>query len=149
METIANQLLYWIEEAPARLGKFTEAEISKRPLPNKWSKKEILGHLCDSAVNNYQRFVKIQYEAQPYEVHKYDQNQWVAIQNYQDIPFSDILNLWISLNKQIAAIIIRIPEEKLQHACKIGSDQLETLEWLVRDYLDHMQHHFKQIFVNG
>jgi hypothetical protein len=71
MKTILDRLNYWISEVPSRVHTLPELDLSVRPHPNKWSKKEILGHLCDSALTNLQRFVRAQYEVQPYRVLKY------------------------------------------------------------------------------
>ncbi len=48
--------------------------MSIKLFPNKWSKKEIIGHLINSATNNHQRFVRCQFETIPKIV--YDQNKW-------------------------------------------------------------------------
>jgi hypothetical protein len=119
----------------------SEEEISNRPLPNKWSKKEILGHLCDSAINNIGRFIKIQYEEPVYRIQSYNQDQWVKVQGYQDRPLDEIVNLFQALNKQIATIIKNIPNDKLSNPCDIGNNRQQTLEWLIKDYLEHMEHH--------
>ncbi|MFI8494904.1 DinB family protein [Peribacillus butanolivorans] len=125
----------------------SELEVSQRPMPDKWSKKEILGHLCDSAINNLERFIKIQYEEQPFALTPYNQDQWVDIQDYQDISIEEIINLWCGLNKKIIKIIDKTPYEKLAYQCDIGNNQMKTLEWLIQDYLEHMEHHLKnQVF---
>lgn len=142
MKTTLESLIHWITELPSKIYALSEFDLSDRPQPNKWSKKEILGHLCDSALNNLQRFVRSQYEDQPYTVLKYAQNQWVEHMDYQNL----ILNLWLSLNKQIAEVIAKIPEDKLQNSCEIGEGQTVTLELIIKDYVDHMEHHLKQIF---
>ncbi|MGE6256827.1 DinB family protein [Heyndrickxia sporothermodurans] len=113
----------------------SEAELSLKPQPHKWSKKEIMGHLCDSAIANLDRFIKIQYEKQPFVFSSYNQDQWVERQNYQDTPMEDII------------VISRIPNEKLLYQCEIGNQEMQTLEWLIQDYLEHMEHHLKdQVF---
>ena len=48
-----------------RLGSISEQEYMRKPNPDKWSKKEILGHLVDSAQNNTRRFIVAQYEENP------------------------------------------------------------------------------------
>ncbi|WP_169786343.1 hypothetical protein [Viridibacillus arvi] len=73
-------------------------DVTNRPSPTKWSKKEILGHLCDSAIMNIERFIKIQYEKQPYALPTYNQGEWVAKPNYQDTPIEEILTLFYFLN---------------------------------------------------
>ncbi|MFJ8089489.1 hypothetical protein ACIQ7N_14960 [Lysinibacillus sp. NPDC095746] len=101
MHRIIDQLLFLIDNIPGEFRHMSELEISQRPAPQKWSKKEILGHLCDSAINNLDRFIKIQYEKQPFLLTPYDQVHWVKIQGYQELPFDEVMNLWVSLNKKI------------------------------------------------
>jgi hypothetical protein len=146
MKETLERLNHWISVIPARIRVLSDLELSVKPLSNKWSKKEILGHLCDSALNNLQRYVRVQYEAQPYTVLKYAQNQWVELMDYQNFQIDHILNLWVSLNKQVAGVIAKIPADRLQISCDIGEEQLVTLEWMIKDYVDHMEHHLMQIF---
>lgn len=141
---VINQLNEWLIKLPQEFSLMSEKEVSTRPQPNKWSKKEILGHLCDSAINNLERFIKIQYEEQPYVLLKYNQDEWVDVQDYQNIPLEEILLLWTSLNKKVIKVISKIPEDKLAYLCNIGNNQLMTLEWLIQDYLEHMEHHIYQ-----
>lgn len=141
MENVINKISYWVHALPKEFSSMSEIEISKRPLPNKWSKKEILGHLCDSAINNLQRFINIQYEQPVFELHSYNQDQWVTLQNYQNRPVDEISALFQNLNKQIISAIENLPEEKLMTPCNIGNNQLRTFEWLINDYLEHMEHH--------
>jgi len=147
VKNVIDGISYWIYYVPKEIKRMSEIDVSKKPSPTKWSKKEILGHLCDSAIMNIERFIKIQYEKQPYILPTYNQNEWVAKQNYQDTPIEEILTLFYVLNKQIIAIINNIPDEKRSYLCDIGNNELKTLEWLIQDYYDHMEHHLKkQIF---
>jgi AAA15 family ATPase/GTPase len=148
VEHVIHRLNHWIQTMPKEYNAMSETELSYRAAPNKWSKKEIAGHLCDSAVNNIVRFVKIQYEKQPYAIHKYNQEQWVTASNYQDRPIDDILTLFQTLNKQVIDIITNMPAEKLSYLCDIGNNDLKTFKWLIEDYLDHMEHHiYNQILI--
>ncbi|MEH7418852.1 DinB family protein [Neobacillus drentensis] len=150
MENVINGINYWIGCLSGEFNLMTKKEISNRPLPHKWSKKEILGHLCDSAINNIDRFIKIQYEEQPYVIQTYSQDQWVLLQNYQDRPLDEILDLFTALNKQILNIISNIPKERLINLCDIGYNKQKTLEWLIKDYLKHMEHHINnQILIKN
>lgn len=146
MKQVIERLNHWVVEVPERFGMWSETELSMRPQPDKWSKKEILGHLCDSAQNNLQRFVRAQYEEQPQTVIKYAQDDWVRLMGYQELPFEHVLSLWVSLNKQVAAVGDNIPEAKLQNTYPFGDGQPVTLEWMVGDYVDHLEHHLRQIF---
>ncbi|MEK4029947.1 DinB family protein [Pseudobacillus sp. FSL P4-0506] len=147
MQQVIESINHWLIKVPEVFSHFSEAEAARRPMPNKWSKKEILGHLCDSAINNLGKFISIQYEKQPFRLTPYNQNQWVELQDYQHITSEEIVHLWCSLNKKIIKVIDRIPDEKLAYQCDIGNNELKTLEWLIQDYLEHMEHHLKnQIF---
>ncbi|MEK4443414.1 MULTISPECIES: DinB family protein [Niallia] len=141
MQKVMEGINYWIKRLPEEFNSMSENSSSHRPLPNKWSKKEILGHLCDSAINNIERFIKIQYEEPVYAIQSYGQNHWVKMQNYQDRPLDEMINLFQTLNKQIIHIVKNIPVEKLSNLCDIGNNQHKTLEWLIQDYHEHMEHH--------
>ena len=150
MENVIDGLNHWIRFIPEEFNLMTEIEITNRPFPHKWSKKEILGHLCDSAINNIDRFIKIQYEEKPYVIQSYNQDQWVLVQNYQDRPLDEILTLFCTLNSQIVNIIMNISNEKLSNLCDIGNNQQKTLDWLIQDYLEHMKHHINnQILIKN
>ena len=145
MRAIIERLNYLVQAVPLRVKEFSEQELSSQLL-GKWSKKEILGHLCDSASNNHHRFTKIQFERQPFVVSPYSQNNWVLIQDYQSIPSDEIVNLWATLNRHIVRVISKTPEEKLLYICDIGDNKYFTFYDLIQDYLRHMDHHLRQIF---
>jgi hypothetical protein len=149
LKNVIDGINNWIGFIPEEFNRMTEKELNHRPMPHKWSKKEILGHLCDSALNNMNRFIKIQYEEQPYVIQSYNQDQWVLVQNYQERPMDEIVNLFCTLNKQIVHIITNTPNDKLSNLCDIGNNQQKSLEWLINDYLEHMEHHINnQILIN-
>jgi len=128
-----------------RFETISEEEWSHKVSPEKWSKKEILGHLCDSAFTNIRRFVITQYKENENIV--YDQDFWVKAQNYQNISSSEIISLWKVLNKQIVHIVENIPDEALQRTCDTTKTEprIFTLEYLIQDYVDHLQYHLKTI----
>src|SRR5215212_1116120 len=141
MQTIASELSAIVNKYLTQLNDLNEEESSFKPLPNKWSKKEIIGHLIDSAQNNIRRFVVAQYEGNS-EI-KYNQDNWVRINNYQDYLLTDLIDLWFLLNKQITSILSNTSEDTLQRTCK--TDTLHTIEWLAKDYIRHMKHHLHQV----
>ncbi|WP_343660074.1 DinB family protein [Chryseobacterium sp.] len=128
-----------------RFQNISEQEWSYKSSPEKWSKKEIIGHLCDSALTNIRRFVVTQYKENENIV--YDQNFWVKAQNYQNVPTTDLIDLWKSLNYQIVHVVENIPDEALQRNCDTTKTkpQVFTLEFIINDYVDHLQHHLKAI----
>src|SRR6188768_1100121 len=86
-----QQLEIYIETFPIKLKQFSSEELLMRPAPGKWSKQEILGHLIDSAINNLKRFTEIQFLPQAYTVISYQQNELVAINDYQNLPLQHLL----------------------------------------------------------
>ncbi|HEX7903813.1 MAG TPA: DinB family protein [Chitinophagaceae bacterium] len=137
MHSIATELENIIDERITALKKTTEDIFSAKPFPEKWSKKEIMGHLADSAQSNIRRFVVTQYEENPFII--YNQEKWVTIINYQQWKTADIIDLWYLLNKQICAILRNTPEAMYGRKCRTG--ELHTIEWLARDYVKHLLHH--------
>jgi hypothetical protein len=109
-----------------------------------WSPKEELGHLIDSAANNHTRFVRALIEPE-FRGSAYAQNDWVTAHGYQEMPWATIVDFWYRYNKFIAALVARVPENKLQTLCFVGSDTPVSLEFLVSDYVLHMRHHLDHI----
>ncbi len=148
LQTVADRLQKNIDEVPAKFLRFPEGELNRKPAPNKWSKKEILGHLIDSAANNHQRFIRSQYEKEPFTIFPYEQDHWVSIQKYNEVDSKYLVELWRLYNQHIHWIIFNFPEEKLAVKCS-SVDDLETAEnvfLLIKDYVDHMDQHLEQIF---
>ena len=109
-----------------------------------WSRKQVLGHLVDSALNNLHRFVRAQ-QADALAFPGYDQDKWVAIGGYQDRPWRALVSLWAELNAQVAHVVARVPPERLATPCRIGEGAPVTLEFVARDYVRHLRHHLEQI----
>jgi hypothetical protein len=116
-----------------------------KPAPGKWSNKEIIGHLCDSAMINLQRFVRCTYEENFKLI--YEQEDWVAAQRYQEMDIENLVELWRLLNLQVARVFEKYPADRLQAQCDSSKKEvsLHTVEWLARDYVVHLQHHLDQI----
>lgn len=123
------------------LDKIDTAYFSLKPLPNKWSKKEILGHLVDSAQNNIRRFIVGQYEDQPHI--EYNQDQWVTISDYQHYDEKDLIRFWVLINKHI----VRILKNTSSYAAKrlIRTQEIHSIEWLAADYNKHLLHHLHHL----
>jgi len=137
-----------IESFPLKIKKLSSGELLYRIAEGKWSKKEILGHLIDSAVNNLKRFTDAQCSQLPYEVVNYQQVDLVVVNDYQNLPLDHLLGFWQALNKQIVFVVRNIDEEKLNYAVdpQYENGELCTLGWIIVDYVAHMEHHFRQIF---
>ena len=147
MVEVAQQLNQIIEDAHTRLMTITEANASSKPYDEKWSYKEILGHLIDSASNNHQRFVRMQ-ETNAIGAFRYNQEHWVHSQNYLAEPWEALVNLWYYYNKHLVHVIANIDPHTLNSTCDMGYPKSATLKFVVEDYVRHVQHHINQIFGN-
>jgi hypothetical protein len=121
----------------------TEQSAAQKPSPNKWSKKEILGHLIDSAANNHQRFVRLQLVAE-ISLPGYEQDSWVRVNRYQDTPWTELVTLWAAYNRHLANLIESLDASTLGHIWHSPGGDV-TLEFLATDYVEHLRHHLRQI----
>jgi hypothetical protein len=140
----ASELHRVLATVPARLSAISEADASVPRIQGKWSRKQILGHLIDSAANNHHRFVRAQIE-KSLEMPGYEQNGWMATQSYQKRSWSDLVTLWTAYNQHMLHLMVTTPAEHLNIPCKIGGDVSGPLEFLMIDYVAHMEHHLNQI----
>ncbi|QZK90087.1 DinB family protein [Flavobacterium sp. CHNK8] len=142
VEQSIKRLEYLTDIIPSLITEMGEESFSLKISKDKWSKKEIIGHLIDSATNNHQRFVRGQFEITPEII--YNQNKWNEFSFYQQINAEQIISFWTIYNKQLLEIIKRIPIDNLKREIKIG-ENIFTLKFLIADYVDHLEHHLKQI----
>jgi hypothetical protein len=145
VQTAKAEILTLVEAALVDFKKLSIQEWDAKPNPLKWSRKELLGHLIDSASNNLRRLIVGQYEQGTKIV--YDQDRWVAYQNYQAMNADDVKTLWKLLNYQIAEVISRIPQSKLDNTCDTGFGKAEvhSLVYFIEDYIVHLKYHLNQI----
>jgi len=143
VESVANELLSSLKIAE-QLRQLDERTTSARPRPGKWSKKEIIGHLIDSAANNHQRFIRLQLNNR-IEIPGYDGDDWVRVQRYQDRPWADLIELWVGYNTQLASVIRNVDPAALRHVWHTPDGKDLDLEFLMRDYVVHLRHHLEQV----
>jgi hypothetical protein len=139
-------LLSIVEQYANRFERIDDTEFSAKPSSDKWSKKEVLGHLIDSAQNNLRRFIVAQYESTPPKI-TYEQDFWVTANGYQHMDKQDVIQLWKLINQRIAAIWKHMDPKNYNRQADTGKADTEfhTLAWLAADYNKHMKHHINQI----
>ncbi len=144
MQAIAQSLHQTLDEVLPLLRKISDVEASLKPMPDKWSKKEIVGHLIDSACNNQQKFVRMM--AQPHlDFVGYAQDFWVSEQHYNDTPWSELVTFWYAYNQHIAHIIASVNSDFLENTITINGVGLFKLSFIMQDYPEHLKHHLKAI----
>jgi hypothetical protein len=144
MHQLAANLLSVIASVEPRLRSFGANDSSTRLRPDGWSRKEILGHLIDSASNNHQRFVRAALQGS-LEFPSYDQNGCVRLQAPNEADWNLLVSLWAAYNSYLAHVIAHLPADKVEATCRIGSGQPVTLRFLAEDYMRHLVHHLEQI----
>ena len=144
-----------VDTAAARLLALSAEQAAVRPAPGKWSPKEIVGHLIDSASNNHGRFVRAQLQ-DDLRFDGYEQAAWVTVQRYQEREWVDLIALWQALNHHIAHLMATADPRALMRPRArhnldalawqpVRAEQPATLEYFMRDYVGHLKHHLAQI----
>lgn len=152
----AERLAAAVERAVPRLRAITDDDASHAPAEGKWSPKEVLGHLIDSASNNHGRFVRGR-SSDDLVFPGYEQEQWVAAQRYADSAWEELIALWRGFNLHLARVMANVPDDvarrpRANHNLDqiawrtIPRDQPATLDFFMNDYVDHLEHHLGQIF---
>jgi hypothetical protein len=134
---VINSVKHWLLNIPPE-------KAALKTTPDKWSKKEILGHLIDSAANNHQRFVRAAQNIAA-DFPTYNQNRWVDVQCYNNLDWPDLINLFVYFNMHISRVIDCLAEEVFANPVNIGKDNPVTLEFVITDYLRHLKHHVEQL----
>lgn len=144
---IASDLGRTVAQAKPMLEKLNNADTSLRPASGKWSRKEILGHLLDSASNNHQRFVRATLQGE-LKFPGYDQERLVELQQFREMDWGFLVDFWAAYNRFLAHVINCLPAKAARITCHIGDNKPATLEWIAQDYVDHLKHHLNQIVGN-
>jgi uncharacterized damage-inducible protein DinB len=148
-----------VEGGAAALLAVSEQDAARRPAPGKWSPREIVGHLIDSAANNHQRFVRAQFQ-DDLVFPGYDQDAWVRAQDYQAAAWPALVELWRAYNLHLAHVMTSVPEEvrsrrRSRHNLhQIGwhtvpEHEPTSLDYLMRDYVAHLKHHLAEALPPG
>lgn len=151
----AGRLRNAVAEAEPLLRAISELDSAQHPAPGKWSPRQIIGHLIDSASNNHQRFVRAVWQ-EDLVFAGYEQEGWVELQRYQDTAWSELLTLWSAFNRHLATVMTAVPPAvRTRVHTRHNLDEIatrapattaqQTLEYFMADYVDHLELHLRQI----
>ncbi|SCY09954.1 DinB family protein [Flavobacterium caeni] len=145
MKDTVNKIETLLAQAHGHFTSHDETHLQTPIAAGKWSRKQILGHLIDSALNNWQRFTEIGNKPQPYIYREYHQSELVKINDYQNKDTTELLRLWVLMNRQIIRVIENQTEETLNLKVQFTDGTMQDLRFIMTDYPEHMAHHVKQI----
>jgi DinB superfamily len=143
-EQLADDFRARLASAEADLKVITEVEATENYRKDAWTRKQILGHLIDSAINNHVRFVVAALDGE-YTGPAYHSQGWVEMHDYANMLWSELVELWRAHNALLTRVVGQVPEDKLLAPCRIGNDQPVTLRYVIEDYLHHMDGHITEI----
>ncbi len=149
LKAVNDRLAGHINRVEAYLSAFSDTNpMLLAHAPGKWSKKEIVGHLIDSALHNLRRFTEAQFSPSPYLIQSYNPDELVRRNNYGDLPIMELLQLWTSLNLQIIRVVDVLQRNQptlYDVPIVFSSGETNTLGWLIEDYVAHMEHHLQTL----
>jgi hypothetical protein len=155
MQDYVEELRSVVERSTPVLLNLSEANSARHPAPGKWSPREVLGHLIDSASHNHQRFVRAQFQ-EDLVFPGYQQDVWVSVQRYQESPWAELVALWRGFNLHLARVMAAVPDPVRTRAHTrhnldeiawhgVAPGEPTTLDYFMGDYVDHLKHHLRQI----
>ena len=140
LKEIANEITVIINYFFDKYIDLDEKLTSVKLADDKWSLKEIIGHLIDSASNNQQRFVRLQ-ENNNLVFPAYHYN-WIKIEKHNLMKFTNLMLLWKQFNILLSNIILNACKEKLDNIWIIDNEKIK-LSFLITDYIRHLNEHLK------
>jgi hypothetical protein len=144
LQEVARQLGGVLEVVVPRLRELTEEESAEHRYPGSWSRKQVLGHLVDSATNNLHRLVRARIQGE-LVFPGYEQEKWVTVEAWEERPWGEVVDLFLALNRHLAHLIARLTPEAGAIRCRIGDGEPVTLAFVAEDYVRHLRHHVQQI----
>lgn len=145
MQEVIDRFENLLVESLAYFKTLDAAVLEEKITEEKWSKKEIIGHLVDSSLHNLVRFTEINYSEKPYIYRTYNQTDLIRINQYQEMDINELLQLWYTLNNQIIRIFKAVKMEALEYKIQLTDDSIVDLRFLMTDYVEHLEHHINQI----
>jgi len=126
--------------------KSSNTELTYKAHPEKWSKKEIIGHLIDSGINNIQRFTAVQIEKEPYRIMPMKQVELVKVNDYQNAKIEELLAFLMSINIRIRNLMLLQNAQTLKTSIELYTKgNMSDLRYLMEDYVAHFEQHVNQI----
>ena len=147
---ITDGVLRGLEEWEPVLAQLDEETVSDRRNSQNRNIRQILGHMADSASNNTHRIIHLQYQKSPFSFPNYATNgnndRWIAIQNYSQENWNDLIMLWKYLHLHLVHVIRNVDNSRLDNEWIAGPDEGNvSLKDMINDFLRHFRLHLAEI----
>lgn len=124
----------------------SERTLSHKSHPEKWSKKEVIGHLIDSGINNIRRFMSVMIQKEVYRVRPMKQVELVAANDYQHAEIGELIALLVALNNRIIHLMALQTSETLATKIELYTEgNMSDLKYLMEDYVTHFEGHIMDL----
>ena len=148
-EDISKEITGLVSEWEAKLLSLPEEMITRRRNSQNRNIKQIVGHLVDSASNNTHRVVHLQYRELPLRFPNYatygNNDKWIAIQNYENENWHNLVQLLKFSMLHFAHVIQYINPEMLQNEWLADVGEKITLKKMVDGFVPHLKLHLSEI----
>ena len=143
---VTNGILRYIDTWEQKLIDLPVDTITKKRNKQNRTIKQILDHLVDSAANNHQRVVRLQYNDKlDFPDYQQDNDLWIALQDYQNADWANLIQLWRCYNLHIIQVINSVDKNRLDsYWCDFTGTKV-TLQEMIEGYLGHLHLHIKEI----
>lgn len=149
LEQISCDIVKLVDELEDILKSANKDVASTKQNSQNRTVKQIVGHLVDSASNNTHRVIHLQYQPSPLIFPDYANlgvnDKWIAIQDYYNYNWDDLVQLMKYTNIHIANVIKNIDRSKLQNKWISALKEQYTLEEMIVDYPLHFKLHLDEI----
>ncbi len=148
-EPVVQEITALVLEWEPILAGLSHEVIAERRNSQDRTIKQITGHMIDSASNNTHRIIHLQYQPSPLifpdYAHHGNNDRWIAIQQYQQENWGDLVQLWKYANLHIAHVIRNVKEDKLNHEWISALHERVSLKAMIVDYPRHLLLHLNEI----
>jgi len=143
---VTDGILRYIDTWEQKLIELPVETITEKRNKQNRTIKQILGHLIDSAANNHQRMIRLQYnEKLTFPDYQQDNDLWIALQDYQHADWNTTVQLWKYYNLHMIQVIKSVDQSKLSNSWQSFEDITVTLQQMIEGYLGHIELHLNEI----
>ncbi len=132
-----------------KLSALSAERVSEKRNSQNRNIRQIVGHMADSATNNTHRIVHMHYQQNPINYPDYanhgNNDRWIAIQNYEQENWNELVQLWKYAHLHICHVINQAKPEKLQNKWVSALKEEVSMKEMISDFPRHFQLHISQI----